>query len=359
MHEDSPDSVVRKGRRLRLTTLDEQHEFVRLAQQLLSSGTAEDELRTELGYDDVDAFRKAVENGRVTTERLDRLREFSRDRLPDMIHRKQIESERITEERMRRLRERFETTPALPPGGGSGEGTPTPEVSAPGVTKKTEAKAPREPKMGRRRKKRRKEYLEPQQHRRLREQIEHLWAVDKRFRNWSLLSKAAGLSSGQAVKRAYEVNSSAGTLRNIETFARLHAGFGSRATEALKAGVPVEQLQAHLTGEQDAGPGTGGSEKAARPEASVTMDQLGETPPSVDFASMIELGEAIDREVKRLWLLSRFFGDIAGRATLPRLVRDSAAQTRDHLDRAIATFAPTGEEPAADQPVADQPDGRS
>lgn len=292
-------------------------------------------------HDNASQTKPTTRRARIDVERL---RELTQERsqqaeasaLPDILQQKQEELTRQREERMRRLREKFESH-SEPQAHDTIDSSRIDDVAE---------RPPQAAKPERSMVKRRKEYLEPKQHARLRDQIEHLWAVDKRFRNWSLLARAAGLSSGQAVKRAYEVNSSMATLRNIDTFARLHAGFGSRATRALKTGVPVSELQGFLTGASAAGDAAGavaGAVAGARGRAprtpAVTMETLGETPPTVDFAGLVELGHAVDTEVKRLWLVAKFFEDVARKAELPRTVRDSAARARRYLLEAVDLFA--------------------
>lgn len=348
--QDNTTDAFRTGRRLRLTTLQEQQEFMRLARQLIESGVTDAELQRELGYEEEEAYRSAIGNGRVTTERLDKLRQLNQARLPDMIVQKQEETARQSEERMQRLMERFKT--------GSDTKTPDPAETKPVDETIPPSRRPSRasfdpPPRTRRSKGRKKEFTTPKQHQRLREQIEHLWAVDKRFRNWSLLAKVGGLSSGQAIKRAYEVNSSVQTLQHIETFARLHAGFGSRATNAIKAGIPIDELQDHLMARRGGGADAAETGQAATGQESapaqvdtrhgrptLSMDDLPETPPSVDFSNMIELGRAIDVEVKRLWLVAKFFEDVSQSAALPRVVRESARRSREHLIAAVGLFAP-------------------
>lgn len=353
---DSTNDPTEYGRRLRLSTPVEQQEFVRLGRQLIDGGMTVEDIQRELGYEELEAVRTALSTGRVTTARLEKLRELIQQRMPDIVERKTAAHARQGEERLQRTLERFrqETAAAERDGADGATSEAAPSVpTAPAGRPAARAAAALGPAAARRRRSdagRPKEYLTPKQHTRLKEQIEHLWAVDKRFKNWSLLAKVGGLKSGQAMKRAYEVGSSVGTLSNVETFARLHAGFGSRATRALQRGVPIEELQAFLTSggadgaepEVEAPRAAGGRGRRRRASGPVPSSAAGlpETPPSIDFASIIELGQAIDTEVKRMWLMSRFFEGLSEYAALPRFVRANARATRDKLREAIAIIAP-------------------
>jgi hypothetical protein len=371
------------ARRLRLTTPDEQREFTRIARRLLDSGVSEDELRAELGYEEPEAFRHAVENGRATTVRLERLRELGDQRLPDLLREREESSRRQVDARMERLAEQFRTRSedatrtaeaARSAGAGAGAGGQDAKRGAPADAAERGGR-PGAARRGGKKKERsaRKEYLSSKQHARLREQVEHLWAVDKQFRNWSLLAKVAGLSSGQAAKRAYEVNSSLATLQNIDLFSRMHAGFGSRATNALKAGVTIEELQDFLTGggahgveskaaAAEAAPGAtarprrargaGGRPRSGAKAAVLAASDVAPEPPPVDAANLLEIAAAIDAEMKRLWEMVRFFDGVAGVRALPRAVRQAAADTQLHLRRAVAGFAGEPEEAPAETETA-------
>lgn len=226
------------AKRLRICSLEEQQEFALVGRRLLATGVTEAEMGTALGYDGVEGVRSALETGRITTMRLERMRAFAKERLgPDY----------------------------LPDQGKADVGAPRPPDDVPPAPPPDAARRGRLPEgdgaEGR------KEYLTRAQHRRLRDHVECLWAADGRLRNWSLLARAGGLSSGQAMKRAYEVGSSLPTLRNVETFRRLHAAFGSRATAALVEAVPIDELQGHLTAEDGTAPA--GSEPVPEADARV------------------------------------------------------------------------------------------
>ena len=55
------DSIIAELKRIRVCTPDEQQEFGRLGRLLLDGGVSEEELQTSLGYESVDAVRKALE----------------------------------------------------------------------------------------------------------------------------------------------------------------------------------------------------------------------------------------------------------------------------------------------------------
>jgi hypothetical protein len=245
------DNILAELKRIRVCTPEEQAEFGRIGRLLLDNGFSEENLQVALGYESVDAVRKALETGRITTTRLDRLREVAREKLPAS------------------LLKASNGHPAAPAPPNSGQPAAEAAVPAPATTDSTvsfgsgstEAKeasplifapppmpqvtvarpaAVVDPRAGI------KDYLSKAQHQRLRDDVERLWASDPRFRNWTLLARAGGLSSGQAMKRAYEVGSSRATLASLETFSRLHAGFGSKATIALMEGVQVSELREYL-----------------------------------------------------------------------------------------------------------------
>ncbi|HUF50904.1 MAG TPA: hypothetical protein VMN60_08735 [Longimicrobiales bacterium] len=335
-----------------MPTLNEQQEFMRLGRALREHGLDDETLRQELGYEDVDAVRTAVQSGRVTLARLERLRELANNRMPTLVQEKQAQAAQATETRMDSLFERLQrevktaATPEESGAPGQPAGGPAPVSAAP--ARRAHKRAPRT--RGRKR-----QPLTAKQHERLRDQVEHLWAVDKRFRNWSLLARVMGLATGQAAKRAYDVGSSLTTLQHVETFARLHAGFGSKATTALKAGIEIGELQTHLLGARnapaEAAAEAGAEARTAAPARESAVDRttalstLPDVPPHVDFESLVELGSAIDIEVKRMFHQSRFFDGVSRLATLPGTVRWNAAQTRDRLQEALRFFG--GEEPAS------------
>jgi hypothetical protein len=198
---------------------------------------------------------------------------------------------------------------------------------------------------------RKKQHLSSAQHQRLRKEVEALWERDARLRNWSLLARAGGLRSGFAMKRAYDVNSSVTTARSLSRFGRILDRFGRAAVDALHEGVHIDSLEAHLTtamperaaatagmrGRRGSGEGgrAAGSAGAAHTPAST----------AVDFTSMLELGQAIDAEMVRLAQSAEFFDGVANRASLPRIVRQSAARARDLLRSSIGLFAGDGTEP--------------
>jgi hypothetical protein len=312
------NGVSHEPKRLRVVDPDDQRTFVDMARRLLDGIMSEDRLRQELGYDERHAMKHAVETGRVSTAQFDRMRGIYDAHMPR--HQKSDESSDRAPRRGRATKR---------PSGNRG---------------------------------RRREFLDERQHARLRERIEHLWAVDRRFRNWALLGRACGLSSGQAAKRAYEVNSSTTTLRNIELFARLFAGFGSRAADALQRGVPIEKLQAFLNGEavagaeadpMDAGAGDGRRRRrraagsaagddapdvAAARTAVLGRSTIPTTAPA-DTSRLLGIAAAIDGEMARLQEMIRFFDGLAATPGVPRPVRYAARLTRDHLRDAARQLA--------------------
>jgi hypothetical protein len=483
------DGLLAELKRIRVCTPEEQLEFGRIGRALLEGGISEDDIQKALGLESVEGVRKAIETGRVTTTRLDRLKELARDRLPAAL----------------KAKNGHHQPPIASDGGVTAasapdQEAPTPTADAPAAAPQAQPSvAPARDAAAA------KDYLSRAQHQRLRDDVERLWATDSRFRNWSLLARAGGLSSGQAMKRAYEVGSSRATLVNLETFSRLHAGFGSKATIALMEGVAVPELRDYLrnraaesasetqasseevdessrssdepeTGEPaaaDAGdaaradatteapartrrPRGRGRKKqhltsaqhqrlrkevealwerdarlrnwsllaragglrsgfamkraydvnssvttarslsrfarildrfgraavdalhegvhidsldahltTAMPErAAATAGMRGRRGPgdagraagtsgaapttastAVDFTSMLELGQAIDAEMVRLAQSADFFDGVANRASLPRIVRQSAARARDLLRSSIGLFAGDGTEP--------------
>jgi hypothetical protein len=320
-------TVDHMPRRLRMATLNEQQQFMQVAEQLRGTGMTDAELQRELGYEEADALAAALRTGRVTVNRLERLRDVARARLG---------AESLAPQKT-------EEEPATAPAA-------TPSPASP-RKRRGRKRAPAQGKV--------RQFLTPKQHTRLREQVEHLWAVDKRFRNWSMLARVMGLSSGQAAKRAYDVNSSMTTLTNLERFGRLHAAYGGRATQALSAGIRTEQLQAHLQGgaavPSEAAPAPQRAAKAA-PEApdivarATSLSELAEVPNGLEFASVLELGRAIDTEIDRMHQQARFFDGLARMETLPRIIRTSAAGVRDRLREALAFL--TGEAAAGAGDVA-------
>jgi hypothetical protein len=229
-----PESLVAELRRIRVCTPEEQQEFSELGKRLLENGLGEEELQTALGLESVESLRRGIENGRVTTTRLDRIRTLAKQRLGITY---QAPAPAAAPERERAAAEVQSPDAAT-------DAKPSPSAAShsdiPHIRPPLEVHRAADPDGAR------KEYLTKAQHRRLRDHIERLWAVDARFRNWSLLARAGGLSSGQAMKRAYEVGSSVSTLHSLETFCRLHAGFGSKATLALNEGVELGALREYL-----------------------------------------------------------------------------------------------------------------
>jgi hypothetical protein len=177
---------------------------------------------------------------------------------------------------------------------------------------------------------RKKDHLVELEHRQLRVLIDELRGRGPELRRWSLLAKAAGLRSGFAIKRAYDVNSSFTTLRNLQVFAKLHEQHGDAAIRALKDGVPRARLEPYL--DRRAGVSTG---EAAQRAA--------DAPPGVDFDLMFEFGRAIDAEVDRLWHAAQLFDSIATEPGLPRIVRNNAALARERLRSVIDLFAAEGD----------------
>jgi hypothetical protein len=210
-----------------------------------------------------------------------------------------------------------------------------------------ETRAARSSRPGRRK----RAHLSEAQHRRLRETVEELWRRDPKLENWTLLARAAGLSSGPAMKRAYEVNSSTTTLANLSSFARLHESWGARAIQAVRDGVEARSLEEHLRGTGAAAgaepattaaavapatrsePGRGGA-------AAPTFSGASTVPAhAVDFQRLVELGQTIDGEVRSLVRASRLFEDLADDPSLPRMIRANAALARDRIRGAIDLFA--------------------
>jgi hypothetical protein len=362
----TPDAAPADSRRLRLTTTAEQREFTRLARRLLGGGLAEPELRRELGYDTEEELRRAVETGRATTSRLERLRTLAWERM----HLESAGTTSVAATSSPRgthgdAASGASSNTGLRTSGGAGRRASAGRaVAASAARGSRTAKSPR------------REFLEPKQHARLVEHVDHLRAVDRQFYNWSLLAKVMGLSSGQAARRAYEVNSSVATLANIERFAKLHAGFGSRATNALKAGLPIAELQDFLTGggtrgvealregaeeaavaapearrrrprrvQADSGQGSAAAETVA---ALLAASVLPAARPAVDVARLAEVAAAIDAELGRLWDSLRFFDGVARTTSLPRAVRAAAAETRRLLEEVLNGYG--GEQVAAADP---------
>jgi hypothetical protein len=482
------DGLLAELRRIRVCTPEEQLEFGRIGRALLEGGISEDDLQKALGLESVEGVRKAIDTGRVTTTRLDRLKELARERLPAALKAKNGHHQQP-----------LATDGGVTASSAPGQEAPAQSAEAPAASAQAQPSvaATRDAAAA-------KDYLSRAQHQRLRDDVERLWATDSRFRNWSLLARAGGLSSGQAMKRAYEVGSSRATLVNLETFSRLHAGFGSKATIALMEGVAVPELRDYLRNRAaesasetqassedanassesadqpvaeeatlaDAGDrvGSGAPEAQARtrrprgrgrkkqhltsaqhqrlrkevealwerdarlrnwsllaragglrsgfamkraydvnssvttarslsrfarildrfgraavdalhegvhidsldahlttamPErAAATAGMRGRRGPgdagraagtpgaapapastAVDFTSMLELGQAIDAEMVRLAQSADFFDGVASRASLPRIVRQSAARARDLLRSSIGLFAGEGTEP--------------
>jgi hypothetical protein len=219
MTEGGIERVPPAARRLMACSPQEQQEFARVSRQLLRTGIGEDELRRALGYETLYRLRLAIENGRITPMRLERLRQLAAG-----VFGGQPPEDRAGPP---------EGEPAgrtNPADGRNGRASVRPEGME-------------------------RDRLSRSQHRRLRDHVEHLWALDKRFRNWSLLARAGGLSSGQAMKRAYEVGSTLHTLQTVELFCRLHAAFGSRATAALADNVAVDGIKERLLDSGNSTPG--------------------------------------------------------------------------------------------------------
>ena len=389
-------------------TADEQREFTRLARPLLSGGMTEAELGRELGYDSDEELRRAVETGRATTARLERLRSLAFDRLGERLTAAAREAsggagsqrggaersgaERGGAERGGSQRGGSEVGGSDRSGSGasssaadSGEGGGRRGAGA-GQQGSRAARAggTATGRGGRRQRSARKEFLDEKGHGRLVDAVDHLRAVDSRFENWSLLAKVMGLSSGQAAKRAYEVNSSLATLQNVEKFSRLHAGFGSRATTALKAGMPIGDLQTFLTdggtkgvesvgdapvisaGAAAAGSAAGGARRRRRKQgagrgagagdaldATVSALRQSSDLPAArgagDTARLFEIAAAVDAELAGLWETLRFFDGVSRTAALPATLREAAAETRDHIRRAVDCFGGEVEIATADQ----------
>jgi hypothetical protein len=371
-----PEAAPADARRLRLITPQEQLEFTRLARRLLSHGISDADLRQELGYDTDEELKRAVETGRATTARLERLRSLAWDRMH------LTSPPRPTGEA-----EGTGHIPALEESRGRGSargGESGGRVSAggsepgrrPAAGGRTAARQRRTPK----KRSARKEFLDAKQHAKLVEHVDHFRAVDRQFETWSLLAKVMGLASGQAAKRAYEVNSSLATLQHVERFARLLAGFGSRATKALQAGVPIEELQDFLTaggtrgveslrdpaaagdaaagGSEDAPardgvrrrrrrqPREGGPGAAPHGETLAAMVAASSLPRAAATAmapNLFDVAAAVDAELARIWESARFFDGVARTAGLPRSIRFTAEETRDMLQAAVEAF--TGQEP--------------
>jgi hypothetical protein len=343
VHVPSESGTSREARRLRIVDAGEQREFKRLSGELLDGVMTEDQLRDELGYAAVEGLRHALESGRVTTDQFEKLRQIHALHLPGREPAPEPEPEPEPERRPRRAAARRTTK------------------------KQMKQRSPR------------KTFLDRQQHAQLREHFEHLWAVDRRFRNWALLAKATGLASGQAAKRAYEVNSSLATLHSMELFRRLFAGYGSRAADALQKGVPLEELQAHLSGigaaseggEADAaepepagGPVRRRSREARSPDpaadqaaaaraAVLARSAIPAEPPPVGGADLVGIAAAIDAEVARLREMIRFFDGVGATGPLPRPIREAARQTRAALQQAAEHFAPSSLDGEAEAPRQD------
>jgi hypothetical protein len=382
--ESMPESTSGEARRLRLITPQEQLEFTRIARRLLSHGVRDTELRQELGYDTDEELRRAVETGRATTARLERLRSLAWDRMhltaPARPTGKQAGTGHIPE-----LVEAGEAGEEGPGGsaGGGGKAQGRGRARDGGGQRRASVAGRRAGRRsGAKKRSARKEFLDPKQHAKMVEHVDHFRAVDRQYETWSLLAKVMGLASGQAAKRAYEVNSSLATLRNVERFARLLAGFGSRATRALQAGVTIDELQEFLTaggtrgvesvrdasatGDADTDdPGAdaavavrGGrrrrrtreAEPSAAPHAETLAAMLAASalppmPASAVAPNLFEVAAAVDAQLARIWDSVRFFDGVARSEGLPRTVRFAAEETRDMLREAVAAF--TGEEPAA------------
>jgi hypothetical protein len=242
------DNIFAELKRIRVCTPEEQAEFGRIGRLLLDNGFSEENLQVALGYENVDAVRKALDTGRITTTRLDRLREVAREKLPAALLKAATNGHPTGAAPTNGGHPAAETSVSTPAATVETSGSPESRESAPisfappPVAHVTVARpaAAIDPRAGI------KDYLSKAQHQRLRDDVERLWSSDPRFRNWTLLARAGGLSSGQAMKRAYEVGSSRATLASLETFSRLHAGFGSKATIALMEGVQVSELREYL-----------------------------------------------------------------------------------------------------------------
>jgi hypothetical protein len=264
------EGLLAELKRIRVCTPEEQQEFGRLGRLLVEGGISEEVIQSALGLESVEDVRKAIETGRVTTTRLDRLKELARERLPTAL-----KALKAVEEPAANV------DGSAPPATSAGTGVvtlsersteqPHGEQRAPATQPARDAAAS-------------KDYLSRAQHQRLRDDVERLWATDSRFRNWTLLARAGGLSSGQAMKRAYEVGSSRATLVNLETFSRLHAGFGSKATIALMEGVAVPELRDYLRN-QAAERANESQVSAAEPQSDSHADAEAAASPAAAAAS--------------------------------------------------------------------------
>jgi hypothetical protein len=248
------EGLLAELKRIRVCTPEEQLEFGRVGRHLLEGGISEQDIQAALGLESVEDVRKAIETGRVTTMRLDRLKELARERLPSAL--KARNGHTASDGAVTTAPPAREASPAAQDASSE---APRREAAPPASAAARDAAAG-------------KDYLSRAQHQRLRDDVERLWATDSRFRNWSLLARAGGLSSGQAMKRAYEVGSSRATLVNLETFSRLHAGFGSKATIALMEGVAVPELRDYLRSRA--------AESSSEPSSSTTADPSAAGPSS-------------------------------------------------------------------------------
>jgi hypothetical protein len=118
--------------------------------------------------------------------------------------------------------------------------------------------------------------------------------------------------------------------------------------------VHIDSLEAHLTTAMPERAAATAAARGRRPTSEPgrvagagTSDAHASGPPAVDFTSMLELGQAIDAEMVRLAQSADFFDGVASRASLPRIVRQSAARARDLLRSSIGLFAGDGGEPHA------------
>lgn len=336
------DGFATGTRRMRPNNAEEQGEMIRLGRHLLAANVSREELRSHLGYSTCDELDVALSTGRASTIRLERLREFADARLPDIVRTKQQNDEATNNSRAEMLAERFRSHAEQLATQGTASAHVAPQTSLKKRAMKRE---------------RRKDYCTPKQQERLVSQIDHLWAVDKRFKNWSLLAHIAGLSSGPAIKRAYEVGSSTNTLKRIDNFVRIYQAFGSRAFEAARQGIATDDLQKYLMATTDMNQanitpiGTAASAQTAQiaaPEPAIeqyptlALDTLPPTPPTIDFANLLAVASTVDTEVKRLWLTAAFFEKLAASPSMPSIIRQNAAGAAERIREGLRFFAPDG-----------------
>jgi hypothetical protein len=366
-------------RRIRLLDRKEQLEFRRLSRQLLDNGMTEEELASELEYAGVGGLRSVLDTGRTTLNRLEKLRTVAEQALPHLLAIHNAEKAAMHEARTEEMLRRFEKSVKEANGAGAASpilDLPSTEELIPAKTRK--ARSANSPRASRGRKMGPK--LSPVDHARFRTTVDAIREADPRFKPWSAIGKALGMTTGTGAVHAYNTGTSERSLRLVRSARRLIDTYGTAVYDALHEGVAPEKLKAHLAA-RPAAPAVGGSAEpapaaaahtgeapapesppgTAAPTSSASAPQMpaAESPSAdtatsgaeaatpaaaagrrVDFTDLVVLSREAEAHIGRLWEVADFFDRMGTTATLPGPIRALARGTQEQVLAAIMLWDP-------------------